>query len=724
MGKVREIGGPPPLPLRLAVAISADAGDFGALETLLAAVPPACGIAFFIVASGDEAGAAEAAAVIARHTAMPTTLVAGSAALLADHVYVLPGAALFTQSSVSALPRSSEVQALLPCDQVFRALAAAFGRRAAGVILSDSSSGVLGVAAIREALGLTLAQEPKQARPAVRASGASTAVDLVLPPERLVEALLCYASSLGAVSEQPELSAAALGKILLLIRARVGHDFSGYRSESLSQRIKRRMRLHRLTRSAAYLELLRSLPNEAEELFRDLLMSASAFFRDPPAFAALKSAALRELLLRLPPGESLRVWVPGCATGEEAYSIAILLCELMAEQGTSHKVEIFGTDLDPQAIQSARLGAYPLGIAGDVGEERLKRFFVYEGDRYRVTRQLRQMTIFATQNLSVDPPFSRLDLISCRNVFMHFESRLIEQVLPLFHYALRPGGVLFTGVADSLGALSDRFEKLDAQWNIYRRKELPTRVLARFDEARASAGLSRPLGAAGRGRRAQNLREPLVRDEALEQELHLAVKGLRKTVADHAAANEALQAEKEGLQSACEELTSANEELVSVSEDERARSEELETRNAELREANADLLGAHDDLRNLTDNLGVAALFLDKKLRIKRFVGDLTPVMNLIPADLGRYVGELQLKLDCPQLEKEAGTALETLSKREIEARSKDGVWYRLRLTPCRTARGDCEGLIMTFVEITRASSVTNYGLEVGLQKCEWENPD
>lgn len=292
----------------------------------------------------------------------------------------------------------------------------------------------------------------------------------------MAKQLLAYARGPYLAAARSEESAAldlaeAMQKIFVLLRQRTGHDFSLYKSGTIRRRIERRMNLHQIKGSAQYLRYLKDNPHEIDILFKELLIGVTNFFRDPEAFDSLGKLAMSELLKSRPDTHTFRFWVPGCASGEEVFSMAILMQEVMAVAKTHREVQIFGTDLDYAAIDAARSSQYPAGIAVDVSAQRLERYFIREDSTYRVRKDIREMAIFAVQNVIKDPPFTKLDLISCRNLLIYLNANLQKRLLPVFHYALRAGGFLFLGPSETIGNFTDLFETVDSKWKIFRRKQ-------------------------------------------------------------------------------------------------------------------------------------------------------------------------------------------------------------------------------------------------------------
>ena len=369
----------------------------------------------------------------------------------------------------------------LPIDFFFRSLAQDQRERAICIVLSGTGSdGTLGVRAIKGEGGMVMAQNPESTEydGMPRSAIATGLVDYVLPPAEMPAQLIAYVAHAFGKTSRPVSPPApkaedALKKIFLLLRAQTGHDFSQYKQSTIVRRVERRMAVHQIERLDEYVRYLQQTPAEVEALFRDLLIGVTSFFRDPEAFEALQEQVIPRLFAGKPAGAVIRVWVPGCSTGEEAYSIAILLQERMEALKQSLKVQVFATDIDRRAIDCARAGVYPASIAADVSPERLARFFAQEpdGSAYRIQKGIRDMLIFSEQDVIKDPPFSKLDLISCRNLLIYMGGELQKKLIPLFHYALNPGGMLFLGTSETVGEFADLFATLDRKSKLYQRRE-------------------------------------------------------------------------------------------------------------------------------------------------------------------------------------------------------------------------------------------------------------
>lgn len=432
-------------------------------------------MAFVLVPHLDPSHASLLTEILQRTTTMPVVEATDQMALVPDRVHIIPpnrDMSIFhgvLQLSVPELPRGQR----MPIDAFLRSLAEDQGERAIGIILSGTGTdGTLGLRAIIGSGGVTLVQEPSTAKydgmPAsVINAGYATHV---LPVEQMPETLLAGAHARSAHHETPLPPAAVSGmkRILMLLRIATGHDFSLYKKSTIGRRIERRMSQHNIADMEVYARYLKENTSEVQHLFRELLINVTSFFRDPEAFEKLKEEILPQILSGKPENYVFRVWVAGCATGEEAYSIAMLLREYMEETRREFKVQIYSTDLDDDAIAIARSGTYPPNIAQDIHPERLRRFFSKVDEGYRVKKDIREMVVFAIQNVIKDPPFTRLDLLSCRNLMIYLEPELQNRLIPSFHYALKPGGILFLSPSETIGNHPELFTSINRKWKFYR----------------------------------------------------------------------------------------------------------------------------------------------------------------------------------------------------------------------------------------------------------------
>lgn len=470
------------------VGIGASAGGLAAIEEFLAAMPAKAqmGMAFVLVQHLDPDHKSILVDLVRKYTTMPVDVVEDGMIIHPDHVYIIPPnrdmALLHGKLHLfePAAPRGLR----LPIDYFFRSLAQDLQERAICIVLSGTGTdGTLGLRTIKGAGGMAMVQDPQSARyDGMPRSALSTGmVDFMLAAAKMPAQLLTFASrARGALVPLPpdvETKVTDLyRKIFILLRAQTGHDFSFYKQNTIHRRIERRMTINQIDHLADYVRYLQQSPVEIDTLFRELLIGVTNFFRDTDGFAVLQSQAITQIFQDRPAGVPVRVWVAGCSTGEEAFSIAILMREEMSRLQKEYKVQIFATDIDDVAIEKARQAVYPDSIAGDVSVERLAEFFSRNGNAYRLGKEIREMVIFAEQNLTADPPFSRLDLISCRNLLIYMGNELQKRVLPIFHYALNPEGWLFLGNSESIGDYLDIFEAVDRKWKLYRSKVGPSRL--------------------------------------------------------------------------------------------------------------------------------------------------------------------------------------------------------------------------------------------------------
>ncbi|KQR22999.1 CheR family methyltransferase [Deinococcus sp. Leaf326] len=466
------------------VGIGGSAGALDGYERFFLSLPPQSGMAFVVVPHLDPRHRGLMPELLQRCTDLPVEAITDGLQVQADHVYVLPpGSGLSIMNGVLLLEDLGRTEGGLGqvIDRFFEALAADQGRRAVGVVLSGmGSDGTQGIQAIKEHFGIVLVQDPRTAEyPMMPRSAVSTQLaNSVLPAEELAAQLYALVTRSHAASPGDLLGAdgqpgAPMQKVLRLVRMRTGHDFTQYKRSTLVRRIDRRMKAHRLEDITQYIRLLQDNTDEVDALFRDFTINVTSFFRDTEAFDELKDQLRQYILTVKQDIDQFRVWVAGCSTGEEAYSVCIALHELMDElrEVRVFKVQVFATDIDKEALERARYGLYPADIAYVVSSERLERFFQPKDDGYQVRPDIRDSIIFAQHSTFGDPPFTRLDLLCCRNMLIYLGTQLQRQILTVFHYALHPGGLLFLGASETTGHERDRFTLLSTRWKIYRRGE-------------------------------------------------------------------------------------------------------------------------------------------------------------------------------------------------------------------------------------------------------------
>jgi len=827
----------------LIVGIGASAGGLEAMEEFFRHMPPGSGMAFVVVSHQHAGHVSLLPSLLSKCTAMPVVEAKDGMPVEANGVYMAPGGTnlAILHGVLHFMEPDSQERVPLPIDYFFRSLAEDQKQRAVGIVLSGTGSdGTVGLRAIKAESGMTIAQDLQSAKYQSMPRSAITAgvIDVVQPPGQMAESLRAYARNRTAPATLLPAREASqtLHKIFILLRDRTGNDFALYKENTIHRRIERRMNVHQIESLKQYLRFLQANPHELDALFQELLIGVTSFFRDPQAFEVLQQKVLPALVEGKPEGATLRLWVAGCSTGEEAYSLAILFREFLTEKKLRLTVQIFASDLDSQAIDAARAGLYPVGIAGDLTPARLQRFFTKEDSSYRVKKEIRDLVVFATHNLLTDAPFTKLDLLSCRNLLIYLDAQAQHKILPLFHYALKPNGVLFLGTSETVGEYDQLFTVIDRKWKLFRRTAEPGTVprLERFPqglmkgttETRAEAdaallttrpasipaliqqllvsryapsavvvnargevvyihghtgaylepapgppthhlvemareGLRHDLAtalhqAAGqeedvvrRGLRVHANGEVILVDllvrkitepEALRglylvtfdtvrrgkaavsksvsaraaaplkkgerglmQELEFTKQRLQRTIEEQQTTNEELKSTNEELQSTNEELQSTNEELETAKEELQSLNEELLTVNAELQAKLDALAEAHDDLQNLLNSTEIATIFLDNELRIKRFTSEAKRVSCLMAVDVGRPLSDIVSKLVDDRLLEDAQDVLQTLVVKERDVQTTDGSWFAMRILPYRTGKNSIDGLVVTFLNITKS---------------------
>ena len=455
------------------VAIGTSAGGIQALQTFFEAMPADTGAAFVVILHLDPEHRSDLPSILGARTPMAVTQVQHRISIEPNHIYVIPPnrQLIVSNGSLDTSDFTVGRGRRAPIDHFFRSLASNLGDGFAVILTGAGSDGSVGVKAIREAGGLIFAQDPKEAEyPSMPRSAIATGcVDDVLPLIGLAERIAALLpvkqhSQEGIVLDTEE---DVLRAIFTYLRTKTGHDFSKYKRPTVLRRLARRMQVKQVPVLKDYLDLLRQNSGEMQALFGDFLISVTTFFRDPAAFEALEKLVLPQLFEGKDSSSVIRAWVPGCATGEEAYSIAMLLLEEASRRNFRPQIQVFGSDIDAAALATAREGRYPTAIEADVSEERLSRFFILEKEHYQVKRELRDTVLFAVHNLTNDPPFSRMHLVSCRNVLIYFDRDLQRQACATFNYALVPGGYLFLGQSETADSVRDAFQVVDKDARIY-----------------------------------------------------------------------------------------------------------------------------------------------------------------------------------------------------------------------------------------------------------------
>lgn len=464
------------------VGIGASAGGLEAFEHFFTHIPGDTGIAFVLIQHLDPTHKSILTELVRRYTPMDVMQVEDGMPLKPNTVFVIPPnryMAIFNGNL--HLMEPTELPGLrTPIDFFFRSLAEDQKERAICIVLSGTGTeGALGLRAVKGEGGMAMVQDPDTAKydGMPRSAIATGLADFILPPQRMPEQLIAYVDHAlfkrPAISAKPILkNSELLDKVFMLLRTRSGHDFSNYKHNTILRRIDRRMAVHQIGKMSDYVRYIQDDPRELDILFKELLIGVTNFFRDKEAFDILKNKVIKKLFERQSRDRIIRIWVPGCATGEESYSIAMLCYDVMSNMKANFNVQIFATDIDNGAIETARQGLYPSSISADVSPEYLERYFNKEESFHKVKKEIRDMVVFALQNVIADPPFSKIDLISCRNLLIYLGAELQKKVLPMFHYALRKDGFLFLGSSESVGEFSELFSVEDRKWKIFRRKEV------------------------------------------------------------------------------------------------------------------------------------------------------------------------------------------------------------------------------------------------------------
>ena len=820
------------------VGVGASAGGLEAFTELLKHLPGDTGMSFVLVQHLAPNHESALGGLLSRHTNMPVTEVRDGMVIAPDHVYVIPPNTNMTvlHGHLHLIPRP-ETATHMPIDFFLKGLAQDRQDRAIGVILSGlATDGTLGLKAIKAAGGITFAQDEKSAKydSMPRSATASGAADFILPPEGI-------AKELARIGRHPDLTHQSPAKVvellpsdqtdreklLTLLKVRTGVDFSHYRSATINRRIQRRMLLKRIETLHAYIQYMRENPAECDALYEDILIRVTSFFRDPQTFEALKKEVYPILLKNRDRKLPVRLWVPGCSTGEDAYSLIISLVEYLDGVAPGVPIQAFATDIHEKAIATARQGIYRENIAAHVSSERLRRFFTKTDHGYQINKSIRDSIVFARHDVTRDPPYSRLDIVSCRNVLIFLGAALQKTVFGTFHYALNSRGFLVLGRSETAGKFSDYFAVVDRKNKIYAKRMSAARLAVAFASSadlawgsmtaepqhppRRNVDVSReadrilmdrytppgvlvnedlevldfrgytgpyldptpgvatlslmkiargdllyelrntlqkakktnepvridgikvkfdgqprrvnlqiiPIGGGATGQRhflvlfedpggprpeGARAVESAPRDKKpsteatkinrLEEELKTAKESLQASREDQAEANEELRTSNEEFLSAYEELETAKEELQSTNEELTNLNEELQNRNQELTK-----LG--NDLRNILNSVYDCVAVVDSDLRLRFFDARAGNILNLIPADVGRSIGDIKPGLDVHDMGKQIARVIADSTSASLEARTTEGAWYQVRIQPYMTPEKGVEGAVIALADIT-----------------------
>ncbi|MDB5345205.1 MAG: cheBR, two-component system, chemotaxis family, CheB/CheR fusion protein [Schlesneria sp.] len=473
------------------IGVGASAGGLEAFSELLRSLPPAPGLVFVLIQHLDPNHPSLLSEILARETSLKVVQATEGMPVEPDHVYVIPPNCALTISDyqLHLSPRGLSDGLFMPIDLFFRSLAQHCGRMAVAVVLSGGGTdGALGLQEIKAVGGVTIVQDERSARHSAmpRSADATGCADFVLPPDQIARELIrlkdhgAFLPISDREREQEQDEIITFPKIFHLLRQRTGADFTHYKRPTIRRRIARRMALCAIDRIEDYVTLLQQRPDEQYALYQDFLIRVTRFFRDPTTFDVLQSTVFPNLLRNRSVENPIRIWVAGCSTGEEVYSIAIALLEIMGDMINTMPVKILATDINEAALEKARAGTYIDNIALDVSPDRLRRFFNQTNSHYQISKSVRDLCVFSTHNITRDTPFAGLDLISCRNLLIYLDLPLQKRVLPYFHYALKPGGYLMLGTSETVGSSANLFEVVDKESRVYCKKFSSTRVPIEF----------------------------------------------------------------------------------------------------------------------------------------------------------------------------------------------------------------------------------------------------
>ncbi len=821
------------------VGIGASAGGLEALQDFFKNMPEESGVAFVIVQHLSPDYKSLMDELLARFTKMAIHRVRDGIEVKPDNLYLIPPRKNMTIFNGKLfLTEQDHSRAMnMPVDIFMRSLAQDQGTNAIGVILSGTGSdGTLGIRSIKEQGGMVIAQDDQSAKfdGMPRSTISTGMVDYILTPGEMPEALLNYVEhpfiqKTEKIENQITQDEDYLSKIIMIIRDVTGVDFSNYKETTIIRRIEKRISINRYDSIEDYVSFIASNKREVNILYKDLLIGVTRFFRDHDSFERLKDKVIPELLKK-EKSKPIRVWCLAASTGEEAYSLAILFKEYMEDHKVSGDVKLFATDIDRDSVEFAGVGLYPESIVSDVSAERLSRFFTRIEDGYKVNENIRNMVVFASHNVLKDPPFSKMDLISCRNMLIYLNSEIQQKILSMMYFSLNKDGFLFLGSSESVGELSNGFHSLDTKAKIYkykagykppvnevfsvpslqkRQRDLKTvntyqdktrgkvpRLDSIFDDLlsefvppsviidenytivhtinNANKFLTIPQGQmslnllnmlpvelgtmvssllrrAGKNQKEvvyENIRlhedenreisvsgrmltdkktkeiyyivsfkekeeqeqtevdtkkvETIDADShyqqrinELENELQYTKENLQATVEELETSNEELQASNEELIASNEELQSTNEELQSVNE-------ELHTVNAEHQQKIEELTQLNNDMNNLLKNTNIGVLFVDSRLSIRKITEIAEQITNIRVSDIGRPIEQISLNHIYADFVNDIKGVLDTLQAKESEIKIKDGPWYLVRIVPYRTAENAVDGVIITFIDISR----------------------
>lgn len=832
------------------VGIGASAGGLEALEKFFKNMPSNTNLAFIVIQHLSPDYKSMMVELLSRHTNIKVVRAEDSMPVIANHIYLIPPKHNMTifKGKLILKPQDNRRTLNLPIDIFFRSLAMDQGKKSIGIILSGTGSdGTLGIRSIKEVGGMAMSQDDVSAKfdGMPKSAIATTLIDYILPPEKMPQELIKYIQHPYINKKEKAdgimlIGETVLESILEILKNQLDVDFNYYKPNTIIRRLERRLSINQINKLEHYISLLNQSPKELNILYKELLIGVTQFFRDKEAYEELREKIIPQIIKSKTVGEIIRIWIAGCSTGEEAYSLALLFKEYMDKQNVKFDVKIFATDLDKEAIEKAGVGIYPESIISDIPEDLLSNYFLKQPKGYIVSEEIRQMVIFAPQNLTKDPPFSKIDMVSCRNVLIYLKPEMQKKILSMFHFSLNNNGYLFLGSSESLGNMSSYFNVINSKWKIFKYKEnlnptsLKDIVFPQLKNYKSATGnMPKPILTNGfigtkrnnyletvyeqilnntispavlvneqfeiiqifgnlnnilhipAGKVSWNILKIIRNDLAillssilhkvlkekkeivyqniklknnieneqisisltakyifdkpsqeafviisfkeekkentqidnsnlfsideqytnrikeLERELQVKEETLQTTLEEMETSNEELQATNEELIASNEELQSTNEELQSVNE-------ELYTVNSEYHNKIEELTIANNDINNLLKNTNIGTLFLDNKLRIRKFTGGIQKIMNILDIDIGRPISHISLNTIYANLIKDINEVMENLIPKQLEITDEENKWHLLRIQPYRTEDNAINGVIITMVDINNLKIAQN----------------
>ncbi|MEE4355678.1 MAG: chemotaxis protein CheB [Desulfococcaceae bacterium] len=824
------------IPCSFVVGLGASAGGLEALVEFFSHAPPDTGMSFVVVQHLSPDYKSLMDELLARHTEMEIIKVSDGISLQSNRIYLLPPKKNLTIFNRQLLlsDSASHTGLNLPIDFFFRSLAEDQEDRAIGIILSGTGSdGTRGIQAIKKAGGMTLVQDEQSAKfdGMPRSAVATGLVDYIIRPAEMPKAMLAYARHpvISGVEDRSRIFShyeTDLTKLIAMLRSRTKVDFSFYKTATIQRRIERRMGITGTANLGEYLQYTKDYPEEVDALYRDLLIGVTRFYRDKDEFNYLREKIIPVIFENCRKDKMIRAWVVGCSSGEEAFTIAILLYDYMVSQKKYYEIKVFATDIDKDAIIRAGQGIYPDGIAGDLDAVLLEKYFDKISEGFRVKRHIRELVIFARQNILRDPPFTKIDLITCRNLLIYLQSNLQKDVMGLFHFALKDRGYLFLGTSETVGDAADYFVPADRTVKVFLHKgrgippvrriphpaispknryvpagssphspcDSPGKIIERLENyyqeiinhlipacavvsekgmlsetfgnpdhflkthpGKADLNISRMVppnmalaistGIRNAVKDRKKIAFPDIRSEFPEGQRHVRMKiiplkprtemqkllitfeevyaetagnetaycleersdqhildlqnEIQLTKESLQAANEELQSSNEELQATNEELLASNEELQSTNEELNSVNEELNTVNAEYQSKIQELIELNTDMDNLFHSTDIGIIFLDNKLRIRKFTPAVTQEINLLQQDIGRPFSDLSIPM-LSDVQHIIRDALIHGEKSEQTILSPNKQWYLLRVHPYTDEQAKFRGVVISIVNITK----------------------